>query len=268
MYVKDDKMELTSKINIKRYKSTIVEEVADTVIVEKPLNIYINNEHYVTLMCSPSLLEELTIGFLFSEGLIERIEEIDKIDYKNDESIFVMLKREVSPTFGKTRALVSGCAKGSVHISLLNEKKLKKIHHVTLFKADNILKWMNEFNSMPSLFQQTGGVHSCCLCSQEGIELIAEDIGRHNALDKLIGICLKNNLSPDSKIILTSGRLSSDILIKTANAGFPILVSHSAPTDLVVNMAKNINLTIIGFARGNRMNIYCGSNRIILNDAE
>lgn len=256
-------MNLVDQIQIKRYKSEVIEDFSDLIIVEKPLNIFINNQHYVTLMYSPSLIEELTVGFLFSEGVIQSIEDVLNVKVVNEDSVFITLDKEIIHSFGKERALVSGCAKGSIHIHMLNEKGLKKIDSNCRFKADQILKWMNDFNKMPTLFQQTGGVHSCGICGENGIEFIAEDIGRHNALDKLIGKSLiqKNNL--ENKMLFTSGRVSSDILIKTARAQIPVLVSHSAPTNLVVNMAKNINLTLVGFVRGSRMNIYCGSDRIV-----
>lgn len=256
-------MSLIDQIKIKRYKSEVIEDVSDFIIVEKPLNIFINNQHYVTLMCSPSLIEELTIGFLFSDGVIQSIEDVLNVKIVNQDSVFITLNNEISYSFGKERALVSGCAKGSIHIHMLNEKGLKKVESNCRFKADQILRWMNDFNKMPTLFQQTGGVHSCGICSEDGIEFIAEDIGRHNALDKLIGKSLMEKNSLQNKMLFTSGRVSSDILIKTARAQIPVLVSHSAPTNLVVNMAKNINLTLIGFARGNRMNIYCGSDRVV-----
>jgi FdhD protein len=255
-------MELVSQINVKKYNSSIVNDVEDLIIVERPLNIFINNQHYVTLMCSPSLIEELAVGFLFSEGVINTVDDVEKINIVNEESIFITLNREITSSFGKDRALVSGCAKGSIHINMLNEKGLKKIDSNCNFEANLILKWMNNFNKMPTLFQQTGGVHSCSICGNEGVEFIAEDIGRHNALDKLIGKSLIEKKDLKNKMLFTSGRVSSDILVKAARAQIPVLVSHSAPTNLVVSMAKNINLTLIGFARGNRMNIYCGSNRI------
>jgi FdhD protein len=261
-------MNLINEVEIVKYKSPDFEKLSDKIIIEKPLNIFINNQHYVTLMCTPSWVEELGVGFLFAEDIISSMDDINDISVKNDDMLFISLKKDITKVFGRERALVSGCNKGSIHISMLNEKHIQKLDYEHVFQASDILKWANEFNTYPTLFQQTGGVHSCCICGENGIEMIAEDIGRHNALDKLIGRNIKDKASLREKLLFTSGRISSDILVKTARAGISVLVSHSAPTDLVVRMAKNINMTLIGFARGKRMNIYSGYQRIMNSNSE
>jgi FdhD protein len=256
-------LDLTQIYKIKRITSSLEEYIDDLIIVEKPLNIFINNQHYATLMCSTSDLEELAIGFIFSEGLILSIEDIEEINLKNDDMIFLGIRKTITQTSYKERALVSGCGRGSIHVNLLNENSIQRIYSHCNFNAREIINLVNQFNQSSLLFKQTGGVHSCCLCNEKDILYISEDIGRHNALDKLIGKCLKNSIELNDKLLITTGRISSDILIKAGKAGIPVVVSHSAPTNLAINMAKNINLTVIGFVRGNRMNIYCGQERII-----
>lgn len=250
-------------INIIRYKSGINEKVEDIVITERPLNIFINNEYYITLMCTPNELEELSIGFLFSQGLIVSKNEIVDIEFSTGDIVFIKLSKEIELHEQHKKAIVSGCGRGIVDLNMINEKELYKVKSKCTFSPESILGCMKEFNTMSGLFLQTGGVHSCCLCGNDGIEMFSEDIGRHNAIDKILGKCLLNNTNRGEKMLFTTGRISSDSIIKTVKAGIPVLVSHSGPTDLAVDMANSLNLTLIGFARGNRMNIYCGIERVL-----
>ena len=122
---------------------------------------------------------------------------------------------------------------------------------------------MKKLEEKSLTFKNTGGVHSCALCSQESIEVLAEDIGRHNAVDKVFGECFMRGIFTQNKAILTSGRVSSEILIKVAKRKIPIIASHSAPTNLAVDLAERLNITLIGFVRGKRINIYTHNYRVI-----
>lgn len=130
-------------------------------------------------------------------------------------------------------------------------------------KAVSILNLSNKLNENSQLFKETGGVHSCALCSEEEIIMFHEDVGRHNALDKIVGEAFLKEIPFEDKILITSGRISSEMIIKTAKQRIPIIVSRSAPTELSVGIAKELGITLIGFARGRRMNIYQGEERII-----
>ncbi len=255
-------MNTIKQISIKKTNNEFWEETSDSIVVEKPLKIFINYELYTVLMCTPSEALELVVGFLFSEDIISSIDCIKSIEEKYEDRVCVVLNKDIKVDFDSVKASTSGCGKGSVKFKFIEEGGIKPIESCYKFTIESILKFMKEFNSKSELFKQTGGVHSCCVCGNDGINLFSEDIGRHNALDKVIGKALMNNVKLRDKLVMTTGRISSDLIIKAAKAGIPIIVSHSAPTDLALSIAEATNVTVIGFARGNRMNIYCGEERI------
>jgi len=255
-------MNITKEVNIIRINKELQEDTWDSIIEEIPLDIFVNNEFYAALMCTPIEEKELAVGFLFSEGVISSMNSIKSIEKKYENRVCIILDNEIIIDHNSTRAITSGCGKGSIHVISLEECSIKFIENNNSFAIVDILKLMNEFNNKSELFKQTGGVHSCCICSADSILVFSEDIGRHNALDKVVGKALMNNIGLKNKLVMTTGRISSDIVVKVAKAGIPIIVSHSAPTSLALSIAKAANITIIGFARGSRMNIYCNQHRL------
>ena len=171
----------------------------------------------------------------------------------------VVLGSYVAPD-ERERAITSGCGKGEIYLEVI--KYCPYNNSDISIPAETLLAHISRFNKMSDLFQQTGGVHSGAICSRDAILLFHEDIGRHNAVDKLIGEALSRQISLADKILLTSGRLSSEILLKAARQSIPVIVSRSAPTALAVELAARVNITLIGFARGNRMNVYAGDARV------
>lgn len=256
-------METVKQIRILKITDSMPEEKLDTIVVEKPINIFVNFEFYAALMCSPTELEELAAGFLFSEGVISSAGEIKSIEEKYGDRVCVVLTHEFIKDSESIRARSTGCGNGSVHLNALENRSFTKAEDGAGFAAESISGFMKEFNHMSGVFRETGGVHSCAICGEGGIEYFSEDIGRHNALDKIIGKAILKGVDLKRKVILTTGRISSDIVVKAAGAGVPMVVSHSAPTDLALEIAEAANITILGFVRGNRMNVYCCSNRII-----
>lgn len=256
-------MEIIKKVRILKVSDSRYEEMSDAVVVEKPINIFVNFEFYAALMCTPDELEELAAGFLFSEGVVSSRRDIESIEMKYGDRVCVVLSREFKRDDGRIRARSTGCGNGSVHLNELEDMRFKPVESEAEFSAESILSIMREFNSRSETFRETGGVHSCALCGEDGVELFSEDIGRHNALDKVIGRAVLQDISLGGKFILTSGRLSSDIVLKAAAAGVPMIVSHSAPTDLAIEIAEASNISLLGFVRGNRMNVYCCSQRIL-----
>jgi FdhD protein len=255
-------MNNTKKINIRKINNDSWEEVSDTIIVEKPLKIYINEQFYTVMMCTPSEAIELTIGFLFSEGIISSMKSIESIEEKFDDRVCVILREDIKIDFDAIQATTSGCGKGSIQLRFIEGWGIETIQSNHEFSFKTISRLMKEFNCKSELFIETGGVHSCSICDNEGIVLFSEDIGRHNALDKAIGKAIINNINLQDKLIMTTGRISSDIIIKAVKAGIPVIISHSAPTNLALEIAESANLTVIGFARGFRMNVYCGAYRV------
>lgn len=255
-------MNRIKKIKIVKYNNDLVERTYDSIVVEKVQNIFVNREFYASLICTPSEIKELAAGFLFFEGVISSKDCISAMEELNDNILCVMLKNEFNQDINKIKALTSGCAGGSIGLDFLEESNIKPVKGNCKISSDYVFELMKEFNSRSELFKQTGGVHSCAICDDNGILYFSEDIGRHNAIDKIIGKALFENIKLENKIILTTGRISSEIAIKAAKAGVPILISHSAPTSLALDIAKAAGMTVLGFARGRRMNIYCGEERI------
>lgn len=251
------------KVCIKKVQNGNRMELIDSIVVEKVLNIFVNDEFYTSLMCSPSEVSELATGFLFSEDIISSSELITSVEYRDEGTLCITLSYNIDSNLAKRKVITSGCAKGTVPLSSINESSSSYIESNHKFKAETIIALMKEFNNKSDLFKETGGVHSCCLCDSKGIIYFSEDIGRHNALDKIIGKALLHGVLFEDKLIMTTGRISSEIIVKAIKAKIPVVISHSAPTDLALSMAKAANITIAGFVRGTRMNIYYGEHRII-----
>lgn len=255
-------IDIIKKVNISKANNEMCEEIIDLVIVEMPLKIYINYQLYTVLMCTPDEVKELAIGYLFSEGIITSIDDIKSVEERFDDRVCVVLKEDMKVNYEKIKIKSSGCGNASTQLEFLELGLNRVIDSTYKVSFNSIIKLMKEFNNRSELFKQTGGVHSCALCSDECILVFSEDIGRHNALDKIIGKTLIENITTKNKFLLTTGRISSDIIVKAVKAGIPIIASHSAPTDLALGIAKSANITVIGFVRGNRMNIYCGEDRL------
>jgi len=258
-------MQMKKKISIMQIKNGAVNTVDDVVVREYPLTIYLNNKEFITLLCSPDHLEHLVYGFLKSEGIILKPADVKKITINNDKGFaYVDLHKQndlVEELHGK-RIMTTGCGKGSTFYNVLDLMHLKPLKDGFKISVNKVLNQANRLNELSEMFRETGGVHSCCLCSESEILIMREDVGRHNALDKILGEAFVKEINLDDKFMLTSGRISSEMLLKCAKSGISIVVSRSAPTDLAVREAENLNVTIVGFARGQRANVYSAFDRI------
>ena len=256
----------TSHMNILRISGALAVKQRDLVVKEAPVTIFLNDVDLVTLLCSPKDLEYLAVGFLFAEGLIKGKEEIKSIfaDTK-DGAVWVETgdgKKLRSNILAK-RLITTGCGKGLSFIdSRVHRKSLKTISDVKMH-AGKVAKLMKEFQEKSQIYRKTGGVHSAGLANSRGIIAFNEDIGRHNAIDKILGECVLKGFKTDGLILMTSGRVSSDLLAKAARAMIPFIISRSAPTDLAVRLARDLGITLVGFARGSRMNVYSNERRIV-----
>lgn len=249
---------MIKKYDIKELKSGELSFKDDNVAMEIPFNIYVNQEHIVTLMCSPFNLEELALGFLFQEGIITKYSDVKSIREINDYDLCFSVKyydRDEGP-----KVIVSGCGKGSIH---LNEKflnpELNKEPYVFLkeeISFEEIFAVVEEFKNTSKVFDATGGVHNVGLFKSGKILVSFEDIGRHNALDKIVGYILKNNINVKGYGLLLTGRISSDLVVKCENIGIKTIVSRSAPTSLGIDLGRQYKIKLIGFLRGKKMNIY------------
>ena len=241
--------------------------VEDVVVKEQPLTIHINGHEWITLLCTWQSVDFLVAGFLYSEGLIRNKEDILSLQI-NDEEGKVRVETRDQEGFqgilkGK-RTITTGCGKGTVFYDVLDALTSKPVAGQSMVNHHTILSASAEFQKKSQVFRETGGVHGCGLFDQSGLRLFHEDIGRHNALDKIVGQILLEGLSDQRLFLITSGRISSEMIIKAARIGVQIMVSRSAATDLAIELAGQLNITLIGFARGDRMNVYTGGSRLSL----
>jgi len=240
----------------------------DTVAEEGQLTILLNGQKVVTLACTPKEQRHLAIGFLFSEGVIKGREELKRvISYPEREEVRVFTQGEIrlSQDFLQAGVLTSGCGMGKSFKSLKEMNPLEDIMLNFEFSltSSEILSLMREFDTKSTLFKKTGGVHGAALADEKKILLFAEDVGRHNALDKVLGKALMRRIVLKDKLILSSGRISSDLLVKVWRAGMSLICSRSAPTGKALDLAKNLGVTVVGFVRGRRMNVYTYPVRIV-----
>lgn len=255
-----------SKRSISKYHENNLTAVDDFIVREYPLTLFINNVEIVTLVCSPSNLKELVFGFLLSEGLI--LDSPDKIEIEFlEKEGFVNVKGDfplMNTNNFMRRNIASCCGKGRAGLFFINDaRQVKTVGSESKFLADNLLKLMNAMETRSELFRLTGGVH-CSALGDQNLIFIYDDIGRHNAVDKVLGAVILNKITTEDKVLLLSGRISSEIVVKAARAEIPVILSCAAPTDLAVDLAEELNITIVGFARENRFNIYSHSLRVSL----
>lgn len=259
-------MDLSRSLDVIRIVSGKTEKVRDFVVREISLAIGVNKKELVTLQCSPGKLEYLAIGFLLSQDFIKDKKEIKRISLSEKNCCIEIDLKENFPDIGNFSykgVIGSGCAGGITFLRNANLPGFALPKGEPRYFSRRILGLMKKFQNKSSTFKDTGGVHSCALGNQEDIEVFAEDIGRHNAVDKVFGECFLKDIPTEDKVIFTTGRISSEILIKVAKRKVPIIISRSAPTDLAIDLANNLNITLIGFARGSRINIYTHPYRII-----
>lgn len=244
-----------------------VDGAIDAVASELPVTLVVNGEPLVTLLCTPSELEELAVGFLLTEGILHGKNTIKRLEVDEKELSVRIELSDLPSDFSKKfekRTISSGCGKGITFTNYRTEadRRIGATGH--LLSLDDIRKLLSIFRNISKLYIETGGVHSAGLSDGKEILFFSEDIGRHNAVDKLIGKAFLKSVPVENKILITSGRVTSEIVTKAGRNRFPVLISRAAPSCMAVSYAEDIGITLIGFARGERMNIYTWPNRIKL----
>ncbi len=257
-------METIEKLPVQRVTREGKTDGEEAVTREMPLTLILNNHELVTMLCSPADMKYLAVGFLSSEGLITGKEEIRKALVDDKRGVVRVETTGESKDAGEVlfkRLITSGCGRGASFYSAADAQE-KKVESATAISAQEVFGLMKEFLHRSLVYRTTGGVHSAALCDTRGILVFNEDIGRHNAIDKIFGECLLNDIPTSDRIIVTSGRISSEILLKVSKRNIPILISKSAPTTLGVKLASDLGVTLIGFVRGQRMNVYSHGWRV------
>lgn len=252
-------MEPYKTVPVLKIKAKLSSVTDDLIAVEKKLRISVNGKNVISLYCTPLMVRELVTGIIHDEGIISGEWCADRMAIEYDDEIRVDVPSSGNLHEGE-KTITSGCAGG---VSFGREAAGVVTDNVS-FTAETIKTMFREFQQKSDAYRLTGGVHSAALTDGNKILVFAEDIGRHNAVDKVIGYCLLENLPFKGMIMLASGRLSSEIVSKCARCAIPVLVSRSAPTSLAIKIGESSGITVIGFVRGDRMNVYTGRQRILL----
>ncbi|WP_404355073.1 formate dehydrogenase accessory sulfurtransferase FdhD [Cytobacillus firmus] len=259
-------MDIQSSRKIVRFQNGVLQEAEDSIVSEHPLTIHLNGEEFATMVCSPENIRELTIGFLASEGFIRRFEEIKDIQIDESKGFaYVELHTQTftaSHEFHSKRFIGSCCGKSRQFYFHNDARTARTSTSKLTLSPSQCISFMKQLQDGSLIFQETGGVHNAALFSADEVIVSRTDIGRHNALDKILGYCIENRISVRDKVIAFSGRISSEVLLKAAKIGVGIILSKSAPTDLAIKLAEDLNITAVGFIRGQSFNVYSHSERI------
>lgn len=237
--------------------------VETTVVVERPLTIYLNAQEIVTAMTIGDYPDYLAIGFLLNQNMLKPDDIVTGVDYDDDLAVAVVRTERTTNYEQKMKKKVqtSGCGQGTVFGDLMDV-----IENAKLPQAELRTSWLytltHKINTTPSLYLEAGAIHGCILAEQDRPLVYMEDVGRHNAVDKIAGWMFKEGVTPENKIFYTTGRLTSEMVIKTVRMGIPILVSRSGFTAWGVELARKAGLTLIGRARGKRFIALSGEDRI------
>jgi FdhD protein len=261
------------ELPIRRYRKARVQEAPDRVVVEEPLEIRLAGEPFQMLMRLPGQEKELALGFLFTEGIVRDLNEVITIHFCGTATdpllppnvVDVMLTDTAMERRGRRHLEVAYSSCGLCAKEAVDEicRKVPPVASTLTITPDTLLELMARLPEAQDVFQATGGTHAVALANPEGsMFLSAEDVGRHNAMDKVIGRALLEKRDFGGLVALLSGRISFEMALKSARAGLPLLAAVSAPTTMAIELARELNLTLVGFARGDSMNIYTHPQRL------
>jgi FdhD protein len=236
------------------------------VIVEQPVSLTVNGEVWLAFMCTPVDLEAMAVGFLYNEGLIQTSKEIVSVRAcPSGENVDVWLDHSLDKPENWRRT--SGCTGGVTSVG----ENAATVPQGTLTNPDGIVLTPLQIGSLiaqlfevQELYRRSGGVHTSALSDGRDICVTAEDIGRHNTLDKIAGRCLLEGIAPEQRILLTTGRISSEMMQKSARLGASVVISRTSPSSLSIEMAEKWGITLIGYAHRSRFNVYSHPERIAL----
>jgi FdhD protein len=256
-----------SRINV---LDQTIEERTDFVAEETPIHIFLNKRHYGTILCSPDQLKEMVVGHLLSEGILKSRDEIDELLMKKDGKCLIKLKpdidteQRISTSQRFARLIVSACGSPDYHPLTEIIGTLPKLDMTPTVNAEIVLQSVLQLNSIAEQFRKTGGVHVAALYSTDGeLVALAEDVGRHNAVDKVIGVGATKNMDFRNLFLALSGRLTGDIVLKAARMKISVIASLAAAISSGLETAQLTGITLIGFVRGKRMNVYTYPERIV-----
>jgi FdhD protein len=248
-------------IQYERYEFQKWEHHDAETIVETPVSLTVNGSVWLSFMCTPVNLEAMSVGFLYNEGVIEAMEDVADVRVcEHGDNVDVWLNHPAEQPTSWRRT--SGCTGGVTAVDLLAKPNVSFEENRFKVGPEAVGRLVEMLFDSQALYRETGGVHTSALSDGEKVLLSAEDIGRHNTLDKIAGLCLMNNIWPETSILITTGRISSEMLQKAARLQAPILISRTSPSSLSIEMAERYGITLIGYARRNRFNVYSNGQRV------
>ena len=232
-----------------------VEEVTGEIVREQPLTVYVNGERFLTLLCSPMQLDALVIGYLWMEKVIQELDDVVAVTVSAvDGRADVTLRAPVDlPT---ERILTSGCGGGITF--RIDHRLFPRLHSRLRVTPHDIAQRMKDLFAAGAHYKASRGIHGAALADATRLLVVAEDVGRHNAVDKVKGEALQRGIPTEDRILLSTGRVSSEMLLKAARMGVPVVVSRTSPTEMAVGLAEQLNVTVCGYVRADTFNIYAG----------
>ncbi len=248
------------QFEILHYHQGRLEQFPKPLPEEAIVTLRVNGQDWVSLYCTPRDLKELALGFLYLEGVIKGLEDVVMVKVCQDSMIVeVVLYQDVAlPT---RKIITSGCGQGVTYTAELGNFHIEGGIQLA---PEKIFALMNELYRLSSIYRESGGIHSSGLSDGERVLWVAEDIGRHNTLDKIKGHCLLKGIDTEGKVILTTGRISTEMLIKAARMGVSFLISRTSPTGQAVELARRWGITLVGYARSNGFRIYSHPERLAI----
>jgi FdhD protein len=231
-------------------------EVTAEVVREQPLTVYVNGEKFLTLLCSPMMLEALVVGYLWMEKVIATRDEIvalevSAVDGRADVTLAGMV------TLPTERILTSGCGGGITF--RIDHRLFPRLCSPLVVRPTQLSRGMKQLFQAAEHYQRSRGIHGAALYDGERLLVVAEDVGRHNAVDKVKGRALLEGIETQDRILLSTGRISSEMLLKAARMGVPVVASRTSPTEMAVALAEQLNVTVCGYVRPDSLNLYAGT---------
>jgi FdhD protein len=240
-------------------------EVAAAIVHERPLTLFLNGQEIVTMMTIGDHPEYLALGYLLNQNMLRADDAVTAVDHDPElEVVVVRTARETDfEEKLKKKVRTSGCAQGTVFGDVMERFDQARLPKDAVLRTSWLYALMRKINTIPSLYLKAGAIHGCALCEEDEVLVYMEDVGRHNAVDKIAGFMHRHGLGPEGKIFYTTGRLTSEMVIKTVQMGIPVLASRSGFTAWGVELARKAGLTLIGRARGKRFLALSGAERIV-----
>jgi FdhD protein len=249
-----------------RFEAGQWRKIQGAVIREGAVRLHVNGLELVTLMCTPRELDYLALGFLRSEGIIESLSDVRLLKVCPSETCVDVWLRQASFELPARRTITSGCAGGVTFADLtVTAQPVESSMVVTI---EEICTLMSALGAAAELYQKSRGVHAAAIARAGKLLAVTEDVGRHNTLDKLLGRCLAQGIATEGGILLSTGRISSEMLYKAARMGTPVVASRTSPTHLSIALATAWNLTLVGYVRRDSLNVYAGRQRLVVSEEE